>query len=246
MDNAMDLIPSPPWSEDLMGEFFDLTIEEALSYGLTSIHDADTSPARIDFFRKYDPSVTVKISVLLLKCSIQVCRHRQTSGAPRSLPCLSAFAYSNSGSQIRLYLMGYIESNEYWGAKIPRLLDYGTQRRLNLRSVKLFADGVYLMGIINTYHCRLTSFEGALGSWSAALLNPYTDDTRTAGLLRYAPDNLAELIRQFHVDGWQTVNKSMPFNLPRLSKKGIGRSLHRGQSQPAGFGYLRRYSQKRR
>lgn len=40
--------------------------------------------------------------------------------------------------------MGYIESNEYWGRGIPRLLDYGVQSRLNLRSVKLFADGVSL------------------------------------------------------------------------------------------------------
>ncbi len=47
-------------------------------------------------------------------------------------------------SQIRLYLMGYIESNEYWGRGIPRLLNYGEQGRLNLRSVKLFADGLSL------------------------------------------------------------------------------------------------------
>lgn len=35
-----------------MTEFFETTIKEALSYGLTSIHDADTKPVHIDFFRK--------------------------------------------------------------------------------------------------------------------------------------------------------------------------------------------------
>ena len=49
----MDLIPVPPWSEALMADFFNRTITESLQYGLTSIHDADTSPARIAFFRKY-------------------------------------------------------------------------------------------------------------------------------------------------------------------------------------------------
>lgn len=38
--------------------------------------------------------------------------------------------------------MGTIESQEYWGKNITRLVDYGIAARLNLRSVKLFADGV--------------------------------------------------------------------------------------------------------
>lgn len=37
--------------------------------------------------------------------------------------------------------MGNVESNEYWGNKIPRLINYGIDGRLNLRSVKLFTDG---------------------------------------------------------------------------------------------------------
>lgn len=48
-------------------------------------------------------------------------------------------------------------------------------------------------------------FAGALGSWSASLLSPYTDLPDTAGLLRYTSDVLKRLIQQFQADGWQTV-----------------------------------------
>lgn len=49
----MSLIPVPPWSETQLTNFFDMTIKEALSYGLTSIHDAGSSPDHIKFFKKY-------------------------------------------------------------------------------------------------------------------------------------------------------------------------------------------------
>lgn len=53
VDNAMDLLPIPEWSEAQISDFYDLTIKEALSYGLTSIHDADTKLPHIKFFQKY-------------------------------------------------------------------------------------------------------------------------------------------------------------------------------------------------
>ena len=40
--------------------------------------------------------------------------------------------------------MGNIPSNEYWGDQLPRLINYGKHGRLNLRSVKLYADGMGL------------------------------------------------------------------------------------------------------
>lgn len=48
----MDLIPVPEWSEKQMSEFFELTMKQALSYGLTSIHDAMTKPEQVEFFKK--------------------------------------------------------------------------------------------------------------------------------------------------------------------------------------------------
>jgi len=52
VDNAMDFIPSPAWSDQQMEEFFETTITTALKFGLTSIHDADTKLSMISFFKK--------------------------------------------------------------------------------------------------------------------------------------------------------------------------------------------------
>jgi predicted amidohydrolase YtcJ len=82
--------------------------------------------------------------------------------------------------------MGFVPSNDYWGSQIPRLLDYGVHKRLTTRSVKLFADG-------------------ALGSWGAALIAPYTDKPDTRGLLRTPPEILRGMAEQFYEDGLQVV-----------------------------------------
>ncbi|KAK0497638.1 amidohydrolase 3 [Armillaria luteobubalina] len=86
--------------------------------------------------------------------------------------------------QIRLYLMGSVSSDEYWGTQLPRLINYGKDGRLNLRSVKLFTDG-------------------ALGSWGAALLAPYSDKPETSGIMRIQQNALSKLVHQFHRDDWQ-------------------------------------------
>jgi hypothetical protein len=52
VDNAMNLIPRPSLSESRAREYFDLTMKDALAHGLTSIHDADSSPEAISLFRK--------------------------------------------------------------------------------------------------------------------------------------------------------------------------------------------------
>ncbi|KAF8487054.1 amidohydrolase 3 [Russula ochroleuca] len=85
---------------------------------------------------------------------------------------------------IKIYLMGYVNSNDYWGSQIPRLIDYGLHKRLTVRSIKLFADG-------------------ALGSWGAALIAPYNDKPDTQGLLRILPQTLHKLVERFHEDDFQ-------------------------------------------
>jgi hypothetical protein len=52
VDNAMDLVPVPPWTEMQMAGYFQRTMKDALQHGLTSIHDAMTDPASIEFFMK--------------------------------------------------------------------------------------------------------------------------------------------------------------------------------------------------
>ncbi|KAI9571870.1 amidohydrolase family-domain-containing protein [Boletus coccyginus] len=85
---------------------------------------------------------------------------------------------------LRLYLMGHIESDEYWGNNLTRLIDYGIAQRLNLRSVKLFTDG-------------------ALGSFGAALLEPYSDNPSSNGLMLIQVQTLSAFVNQFWQDGWQ-------------------------------------------
>ncbi|KAI0718483.1 amidohydrolase family-domain-containing protein [Fomitopsis betulina] len=84
---------------------------------------------------------------------------------------------------IRVYAMANEETSEHWGGRFERVEDYGKDGRLNLRSVKLFTDG-------------------ALGSWGAALLEPYTDNPLTSGLMRTSEAALKRTVTQFWEDGW--------------------------------------------
>ncbi|KAG6335056.1 hypothetical protein ID866_4034 [Astraeus odoratus] len=85
---------------------------------------------------------------------------------------------------LRLYLMGYMDSDVYWGDKLRRLIDHGISGRLNLRSVKIMSDG-------------------ALGSFGAALLEPYSDNPSTNGLMRVPEEALSDIVKQFCANGWQ-------------------------------------------
>lgn len=49
------------------------------------------------------------------------------------------------------------------------------------------------------------AFTGALGSWGAALLAPYSDKPDTSGLLMRSPQALSALVKQFQKDNWQVV-----------------------------------------
>ncbi|PCH43061.1 hypothetical protein WOLCODRAFT_132641 [Wolfiporia cocos MD-104 SS10] len=85
---------------------------------------------------------------------------------------------------IRVYAMANSEQAGYWGDRFERLEDYGREGRLNMRSIKLFTDG-------------------ALGSWGAALLEPYTDNTATRGIMRSSEEALNTTVSRFWADGWQ-------------------------------------------
>ncbi|KAG8864034.1 hypothetical protein FRB96_006907 [Tulasnella sp. 330] len=105
--------------------------------------------------------------------------------AMSSFPAINFFqGLAEKGAlPIRLYLMANSAEDEYWGEKIPRLIGYGNDR-LNLRSVKLVADG-------------------ALGSWGAAMIEPYSDNSDTRGLEVTAKKVLWDFIVRFHQDDWQ-------------------------------------------
>ena len=52
VDNAMSLVPLPSLSTEEMSQYFDRTMRDALSVGLTSIHDAQTEPDTIEFYKE--------------------------------------------------------------------------------------------------------------------------------------------------------------------------------------------------
>ena len=98
-------------------------------------------------------------------------------------------------------------SDQYWGDRIAPLKNYGKHGRLNFRSVKLYADGLCSSRFLLAIHYVLTivQLEGALGSWGAALLEPYSDRPETKGLLLNSEETLRSLVYRFWKDGWQTV-----------------------------------------
>ncbi|CAE6496454.1 unnamed protein product [Rhizoctonia solani] len=86
---------------------------------------------------------------------------------------------------LRLYLMGHVSSDTYWGAQLPNITTAeSADGRLMLRAIKIFGDG-------------------ALGSWGSALLEPYSDRPDTTGILRVSPEVLRNLIVDFYKNGWQ-------------------------------------------
>lgn len=103
--------------------------------------------------------------------------------------------------------MGYVNSDDYWGPQIPRLIDYGLHKRLTCRSVKLFADG-------------------ALGSWGAALIAPYSDKPDTQGLLRIRPETLHKLAERFYEDHFQVVRVLARNRFPREQTRRVEHSRH--------------------
>ncbi|KZO91771.1 hypothetical protein CALVIDRAFT_505253 [Calocera viscosa TUFC12733] len=84
---------------------------------------------------------------------------------------------------MRLTLMAHIDGDDYWGGNFTKLFGYA-DNRLNMRSVKLFMDG-------------------ALGSWGAAMIEPYSDKPNEHGLLLSQPHAMSKLIHQFIEDDWQ-------------------------------------------
>ncbi|KAL5498212.1 hypothetical protein ACEPAH_2342 [Sanghuangporus vaninii] len=145
VDNAMSLIKPPAWTEKQMLEFYYTAVKEALSYGLTSIHDAGSTTQYINFFKKVAEA--------------------------GKLP-------------LRLYSMRYIDPEEFRGEELERFVSYGRTGRLTLRSVKLVSDG-------------------ALGSWGAAMIDPYTDKRDERGTLLTSPEVLSKLVSKFWDDGFQ-------------------------------------------
>ncbi|CAL1698062.1 unnamed protein product [Somion occarium] len=146
VDNAMDLVPAPPPSAEQTEQFARHAMKDALSVGLTSVHDASSMDAgMIGVFKKLADEGDLPIRVYAMASS--------------ALP-------SDGTKPI-----------------IEQLHKYGIDGRLDVRSVKVFTDG-------------------ALGSWGAALLEPYSDDPNTSGIMRIEENELESLVKTWWDSGW--------------------------------------------
>ncbi|KAF8441416.1 amidohydrolase family-domain-containing protein [Boletus edulis BED1] len=145
LDNAQQLVKKPISTEADLRRRFAITAKDALSLGLTSIHDAGLQPISLQFFER--------------------------QAAEGLLP-------------IRIYGMRYFdEAGPYFGNISKPIVNAGNGR-LNVRSVKIFADG-------------------ALRSGGAALYEPYHDNPRTKGFMRLDEEVLREIVPRFLKDKWQ-------------------------------------------
>ncbi|KAL1917616.1 uncharacterized protein VTP21DRAFT_4009 [Calcarisporiella thermophila] len=145
VDNAMFLVEKlvPKFTEEENLSALDAAITELHSVGITGMHNAFTTPSRIEFFKR----------------AIQYDRF-----------------------PLRVYAMlACEEKNTYCGHLVPPFEIAG---KLSVKSVKLFMDG-------------------AIGSWGAAMMEPYTDDPTKSGFLLMNSTYLAEVARQWANNGYQ-------------------------------------------
>ena len=93
-----------------------------------------------------------------------------------------------------------------------QLHQYGLDGRLDMRSIKIMTDGMFWLYLVYQYlFLIITSlFTGALGSWGAALLEPYSDDPTTSGIMRYEEPELAKVVEKWWNAGWGIVSGSTP------------------------------------
>jgi hypothetical protein len=121
------------------------------------------------------------------------------------------------------------ENVPYWGNTSTPLIG-AHDGRLTARSVKIFADGMYLCSertawsdLTNSRCAKNWWFRGTLvsskmcsRSWliSVQLYEPYTDNPSTNGFMRLSSEVLFEFIPRFLRDGWQVVRNPPP--LPPL------------------------------
>ncbi|TPX34072.1 hypothetical protein SmJEL517_g03255 [Synchytrium microbalum] len=98
--------------------------------------------------------------------------------------------------KVRNYVMFACDGIKYCGQG----LRHSHKSFMTVRSVKIFLDG-------------------ALGSWGAAMVDPYTDKPDSTGFLRIEPEELESLVWQWMIGGWQV-------NIHAIGDKGTNVALN--------------------
>ncbi|THU95686.1 amidohydrolase 3 [Dendrothele bispora CBS 962.96] len=139
LDNAQELVnrAAPSLTEQELVSRFTFTVNTALSYGLTTIHDAGLDPSSLEFFERL-VNIQVIITILpLIQCHIVADLTRQIT---------------RSRLPIRIYAMKHFEENmTYWG-NLTKPYSGIAGSRLGAGSVKIFADGALRTGGAALHH----------------------------------------------------------------------------------------------
>lgn len=90
--------------------------------------------------------------------------------------------------------------------EVKPIVNYGKGGHLNMRSVKLFMDGLCNKNDKVPITERRV---GALGSWGAALLSPYSDNKSTRGILTTEPGTMRAIVHNAWEAGWQVVSLNL-------------------------------------
>ncbi|RXK39578.1 hypothetical protein M231_03080 [Tremella mesenterica] len=147
LDNAIDLVNTvkPKWSDTQRTTYLQRVTRDALSKGLTGLHDAQAFKDDVEFYRKMGEQGKLGLRFnLMVTC-------------PEAASC---------------------------GVDDFHMVDNAADGRLNIKAVKLFADG-------------------ALGSGGAALLEDYSDQPGWKGFLLKPEEQWKPLIKRWYDHGWQ-------------------------------------------
>ena len=225
LDKAQDLVKKPPITDDDRVHRFTFAVNDALSKGLTTLHDAGFDPASLAFFEKYY-SLIYSAFDGLMNIGFYTCSADKRNLDSFPLVVINIlvldFMIHKQVSQIRIYGMTYFDENaEYWGDRRSKIID---NNRLTVRSVKIFADGRGSLCKLQfkTFTLLAHNVSGALRSGGVAvctspytrkklniaydqLYEPYADNPHTRGFMRIDPDVLHQVVPKFLKDGWQVV-----------------------------------------
>ncbi|RDB16331.1 putative amidohydrolase YtcJ [Hypsizygus marmoreus] len=118
LDKAMGLIKRPKATQEDLQTRFDATVNHALRYGLTSLHDAGYDPASLAFFKRLSFFCAAYNELIMF------------------------VVYSQANLRIRIYAMSHFDATApYWGSTTTPLDAHPELGgRLGVRSVKFFAD----------------------------------------------------------------------------------------------------------
>ncbi|RXW15059.1 hypothetical protein EST38_g10795, partial [Candolleomyces aberdarensis] len=127
IDSAQSLVPIPPISPAEQSRSFEVTVKDALRYGLTALHDAGYKNDSMGLFFSFgEPSLTASIST-------------QYSEVKK-----------NGRLPIRLYAMTHFDEehpdSDSDPGKLRRIDGMAGKERLTVRSLKVFADGALRTG----------------------------------------------------------------------------------------------------